>query len=487
MLPLLAPILALSFSLSAAELQDDLAARRAHLMRKLGPDTIFVVKSAPHRIYSLDIDYEYRQDSNFYYLTGIDQPDGTLVLMPGNQGRQAFLFIAPKDPVREHREGRRLTVAEAKAQSGIDDVYGNDTLDNFFEMLLSGQSWHPRDQRYTSVPPRDFDAFLRSLRDGTARLAVALDQPLSLQGPLNPVLAWANEMRDRFPGLSVRNATPIVHDLRQVKSLYERKLLTRSAEVSTEAHLAGMRAARPGAAEFEVKAAIEEVYRRRGADGPGYPSITGSGPNATILHYAKADRRMDAGDLMLVDAAASVSYYTVDITRTYPVNGKFNEAQKAIYNIVLEAQNEAMKIARPGATPMQVHQKTVDVIKAGLLRLGLITDATGDQYRTWYTHGSVHGLGIDVHDVGDRNGQMVPGWSFVIEPGIYIRPDGLDSLPKTPENLAFIEKVKPAFEKYKSIAVRIEDSYILTEQGLETLSNKVPRTVEEIEAFLSRR
>ena len=487
MLLLLAPFLALSLPLHSAELQDDLAARRARLLQKLGPDAIFVVKSAPHRVYSLDIDYEYRQDSNFYYLTGIDQPGGTLVLMPGNQGRQAFLFIAPKDPVREHREGRRLTVAEARAQSGIDDVHGSEALDNFLEMLLSGQAWQPRDQRYTSVPPRDFDPFLRSIREGTARLAVSLDQPLTIQGAINPVLAWANEMRDRFPGLAVHHATPLVHELRQVKSPYERKLLTRSAEVSMEAHLAGMRAAKPGAAEYEVKAAIEEVYRRRGADGPGYPSITGSGPNAAILHYAKADRRMDAGDLMLVDASASVAYYTVDITRTYPVNGKFSPAQRDIYNIVLAAQAEAEKVARPGARPMDLHQKTVEVIKQGLLRLGLITDTSGDQYRTWYTHGSVHGLGIDVHDVGDRNGQMVPGWAFVIEPGIYIRADGLDSLPRTAENLAFIEKVKPAFEKYKNIAVRIEDSYLLTEQGLERMSNKVPRTVEEIEAFLSKR
>ncbi|MBL8174026.1 MAG: M24 family metallopeptidase, partial [Bryobacterales bacterium] len=289
------------------------------------------------------------------------------------------------------------------------------------------------------------------------------------------------------PGLTVTNATRQVHALRQVKSAYEKRMLRWSAEVSSEAHLAGMRAAKPGAQEYAVKAAIEEVYRRRGALSPGYPSITGSGPNATILHYAKAGRRMDAGDLMLVDAAANTGYYTVDITRTYPVSGKFSEAQKELYRLVLEAQNEAMKVARAGAKPFDVHRKTEDVIKAGLLRLGLITDASGDQFRTWYTHGAVHYLGIDVHDVGDSNVPLADGHAFVIEPGIYVRPDALETLEKTEENVAFAAKVKGAFEKYKGIGIRIEDSFILNADGLEWLSKGVPRTVEEIEAFLAGR
>lgn len=468
----------------AGELQEDLAARRGKLMERLGANTLFVVRSAPHRTYSLDVEYEYRQDSNFYYLTGIDQPDCTLVLLPGNHGRRQFLFVPPKDATREHWEGKRLSADEAKQQSGADEVVANTELDAFLEALLSGQPWSPR--RGLPRPP-DFDVFLEAVSRGEARLAVALDQPVRIRGPLTPLLAWANQMRDRFPGLTVTNATRLVHQLRQVKSPYEQRLLARSAEVSGEAHLAGMRAARPGAAEYEVKAAIEEVYRRRGALSPGYPSITGSGHNATILHYARADRRMDAGDLMLVDAAANVGFYTVDITRTYPVNGRFSEAQKEIYRLVLEAQNEAMKVVRAGVRPVEVHQKTVDVIKAGLLRLGLITDDKGEQWRTWYTHGSVHYLGIDVHDVGDSNVPLAPGHSFVIEPGVYIRPDALETLPKTDENLAFIAKVKPAFEKYKGIGVRIEDSYILTGGGLEWLSRRVPRTIEEIERFLAGR
>lgn len=466
------------------DLQDDLARRRARLMEQLGPDTILVVRSAPHRVYSLDVDHEYRQDSNYYYLTGIEDPGGTLVLMPGNAGRKQFLFLPPKDAVAEHWSGKRLSAEEGRAQSGIADVHTTADLDPFLEAVLSGRPWlqHRRAPR-----PADFDTFLNAVDGGRARLAVALDQPLRMSGAVSPLLVWANELRDRFPGLTVVNATRLVHALRQVKSDYERSMLTRSAEISTEAHLAGMRAARPGAREYEVKAAIEEVYRRRGALSPGYPSITGSGPNATILHYAKAERRMDAGDLMLVDAAANFNYYTVDITRTYPVSGKFSAAQKEIYQLVLEAQNEAMAVARAGAKPYDLHRKTEDVIKAGLLRLGLITDASGEQFRTWYTHGAVHYLGIDVHDVGDSNAPLAAGHAFVIEPGIYIRPDALETLAKTDENLEFIRKVKPAFEKYKGIGVRIEDSYVLTDSGLDWLSKGVPRTVEEVEAFLGAR
>lgn len=464
----------------AGDLQDDLKARRARLMEKLDAGTILVVRSAPHRTYSLDVEYEYRQDSSFYYLAGIDEPDCTLVLLPGAAQRQ-ILFTPEKDPVREHWDGKRQSIDEAKAATGVDAVYTNARFDAFLEALLSGNRWTP--ERY-APPSTEFDAFIEAVQQGKAKLAVVLDQPVRTRGPVPELLAWANSMRDRYPGIAITNATRIVHNLRQVKSPFEQRLLSRSGEISSEAHMAGMRAARPGAAEYEVKAVIEEVYRRRGALSPGYPSITGSGPNATTLHYSRANRRMDAGDLMLVDAAANFDYYTVDITRTYPVNGRFSDAQKDIYNIVLQAQDEARKVAASGAKPDDVHNKTVEVIKAGLHRLGLVADTASDEWRTWYTHGSVHYLGIDVHDVGDRSLPLAPGQAFVIEPGIYIRADALDNLPKTDKNLAFIAKVKPAFEKYKGIGIRIEDSFVLTERGLECLSSKVPRTVEEIEAFL---
>jgi len=233
-----------------------------------------------------------------------------------------------------------------------------------------------------------------------------------------------------------------------------------------------------------VLAAIEAVQRGRGAVSWSYPSIVGSGPNATILHYPRGERQMQSGELLLVDAACNYGYMAADITRTYPVSGTFSPLHKDIYRIVLQAQEQAMAAARPGVSLQDVHNKTVEVIKAGLLKLGLITDTTGDQYKMWYPHGSTHFLGIDVHDVGDRKGPLAAGMAFTIEPGIYIRQSALDALPRTPENNALIEKVQPAVNRYRDIGVRIEDSFLLESTGLRRLSSAVPRTIEEIEAFL---
>jgi Xaa-Pro aminopeptidase len=272
--------------------------------------------------------------------------------------------------------------------------------------------------------------------------------------------------------------------LRQVKTAYEQRVLTRSVEISSEAQRAGMRAARPGAYEYEVESAIEAVYLRNGAMTPGYPSIVGSGPNATILHYSQSSRRMEAGDLLLVDAAGSYQYMTGDITRTYPVSGAFGPVQKEIYALVFEAQEAAMKAARAGNKTRDIEAASEQVIKAGLLKLGLITDASGDQFRTWYTHGICHFIGMDVHDVGDYERSLEPGMAFVIEPGLYIREAALDALEPTPQNREFIEKVRPAVQKYKDIGIRIEDSFLLTNDGLKRLSATVPRTIEEIESFM---
>jgi Xaa-Pro aminopeptidase len=251
--------------------------------------------------------------------------------------------------------------------------------------------------------------------------------------------------------------------------------------------MAGMRAARPGAYEYEVKAAIEAVHRGRGAVSPAYPSIVGAGRNATILHYSAASRRMEAGELLLVDAACNYDYMSADITRTYPISGTFSASQTDLYTIVLQAQEEAMKVAKPGASLVEIHRKTVEVVKAGLLRLGLITDPNGNQYRMWYPHGATHYIGIDVHDVGDHNRPLEPGMAFVIEPGVYIRQNVLDALPRTPENLALIAAIQPAVAKYADIGIRIEDSFLLEESGLRRLSAAVPRTIEQIEALLRGR
>ena len=310
--------------------------------------------------------------------------------------------------------------------------------------------------------------------------------PASLGGELGTPQMFGKRVTERVVGITLQDATEIVHNLRQIKTTYEQKLLERSVDISSDAHIAGMRTARPGAYEYQVEAAIEHVYMTNGAMTPGYPSIVGSGPNATILHYNTSGRRMEAGELLLVDAAGAYQYITGDITRTYPVSGRFSPAQRELYELVLAAQEAGMKAAKVGAKTSDIEKASADVVKAGLLKLGLITDASGEQFRTWYTHGICHWIGLDVHDTGDYNRPLAPGMAFVVEPGLYIRPEALDNLPKTPENAAFIEKVRPMAEKYKYLGVRVEDSFLLTETGLKNLSAKVPRTIEDIERLMSK-
>lgn len=472
-------VLSIASSARANELSDDLAARRARIMERVGPGGMLILWSAPVRNYSLDVSYEYRQDSNLYYLTGLLQDEAMLVLMPGNATRKEVLFIRDRNPAREHWSGRLLSHEEATGHTGIKTVLSVSQFEPFLAAMLGRRPYDPFDEREAS-------AFFDAIAAGHARVAV----PFSGNGtdqPLTRAEDFARRVRERFAGFQTIDAAPLLTNLRMIKTPYERKVLVKSLEISSEAQKAGMRAARPGAWEFEVEAAIEAVHRARGSVSASYPSIVGSGPNATILHYSESTRQMQAGELLLVDAAANYEYMSGDITRTYPVSGTFSPAQKEIYALVLQAQEEGMKIARPGATIMDIHRKTVEVIKAGLLRLGLITDTAGDQYRMWYTHGACHFIGIDVHDVGDRNHPLEPGMSFVIEPGIYIRQAALDSLPPTAASRALIAAVEPAVDKYKDTGVRIEDAFLLEESGLRRLTSSAPRTIEEIESFLRTR
>jgi Xaa-Pro aminopeptidase len=464
-------------SLSAGPLQDDLKARRMRTMGRLTPETIAIFWSAPTRVYSLDVDYEYRQDSDLLYLTGIDQSDTILVLMPGNATRQEILFIQEPDARREHWEGHILTPDEATAQSGIQTVMLRDQFEPFVAAMFSRRPMRGEAAEYAK--------FFSALGEGRARLAVPLEPVRDLSSAPDPARKFAVGLRERFVGFALEDVKPIVHDLRQIKTAYEQDVMRKSIAISSDAHKAGMRAAAPGKHEYEVEAAIEEVYLRNGAMSWGYPSIVGSGPNATILHYNKSNRRMEEGDLLLVDAAGNFQGYTGDITRTYPVTGTFTREQREIYQIVLNAQEAGMKAARAGARTSDVQSACDDVIREGLGKLGLVTDLKGSQFKIWSTHGVLHWIGIDVHDVGNRR-ILQPGMTFVIEPGIYIREAALDALPRTADNLAFIDKVRPLAQKYRNIGVRIEDSFLLTESGLERLSANAPRTIEEIERVMKK-
>jgi Xaa-Pro aminopeptidase len=446
---------------AAGPLQNDLKARRARAMDKLGADALAIFWSAPERVYSTDVNYEYRQDSNLLYLTGIDQEDTILVLTPGNAARKEVLFVREADARREHWNGHSLTPAEASEQSGIAAVMTLNQFEGFVASALSN-------------PDRPI---------GT--LSLLLEPQRNLSDPPGPARQFAARLRERFFGFQVKDATPVLSELRQIKTPYEQEVIRKSALISSEAHKAGMRAAAPGKYEYEVEAAIEEVYLRNGAMSWGYPSIVGSGPNATILHYQKSSRQMKAGEVLLVDAAANYQGLTVDITRTYPIGGRFSPEQRELYEIVYAAQEAGIKAAKIGARTQDIQNACDEVLRAGLVKLGLVTDATGNQFKIWATHGVTHWIGHDVHDVGVRGKPLAAGMTFVIEPGIYIREAALAALPQAPENAAFANQVRAAVQKYKDIGVRIEDSFLLTETGLEMLSRSVPRALDEVERFLA--
>jgi Xaa-Pro aminopeptidase len=338
--------------------------------------------------------------------------------MPGSRTRREVLFVREADPRREHWNGHSLTPAEAAAHSGIETVL----TANQFEGFVARRVRQPGSCSWDAL--------------AAARAAAQSD------GSAGPVRQFAARMRERFFGFQVKDAAPILSELRQIKTSYEQGVLRKSALISSDAHKAGMRTAAPGKFEYEVEAAIEEVYLRNGAMSWGYPSIVGSGPNATILHYQKSSRQMKDGDVLLVDAAANYQGLTVDITRTYPINGRYTPAQREIYEIVYAAQEAGIKAAKIGAPVSTIQNACDEVLRAGLVRLGLVTEPTGTQFKIWATHGVTHWIGHDVHDVGVRGKPLAAGMAFVIEPGIYIREAALNDLPRTAENLAFIEKVR---------------------------------------------
>jgi len=459
-----------------AGFEDDLRQRRTHLMERLDPDAMVILFSAPTRTYSRDIDYRYRQDSNLYYLTGMDQDETTLVLLRGNEAHGEILFTKARNPAREHWHGKILSREEAASLSGIPTVYAASEFEPFLNAALSGRCYEGLSD--------EFQPFFRAFKGGKARVFLLLDPKAGYSDPGHPAQVLSRRIKEQFPSVKVEDATNLLRDLRQVKTRYEQEVLRESLRIARDAQLAGMKSARPGLYEYEVAAEIERVFLSRGAEGWAYPTIVGSGPNATILHYSRCTRRMENGDLLLVDAGADYRYLAGDITRTYPVGGTFSPLQKDIYKIVLEAHEAGIKAATPGSRLTDVHARVADVIKDGLYALGLITDKSSDQYRAWFTHGSCHFIGIDVHDVGDDRHPLAPGMAFTIEPGIYIRLEALESLAQAQNSKAIVARIRPAFEKYRGMGVRIEDSFLMTESGLECLSEGVPRTIEGIEALL---
>lgn len=466
----------------AAEYVTDLRARREAAMAELGTGAALVLWSAPSRVYSTDTDYEYRQESNMLYLTGFDEQDATLVLVPGARGPREFLFVRAEDPFFELWNGAIPSADEVTARTGITHVFpqrGREALEAFFGGFLGVQAGTAADTAAAAA-----GAAAAPAAGSPFQLAVLRDDAVTRNDPdTGPQLAWIDEAGARRPNTTVTSSARVLQRLRQVKTPYEQQVMRRSVEIAAEAHVEGMKATRPGRWEYEVEAAIEHWFLRSGALSWGYPSIVGSGPNATILHYTKSTRLMQDGDLLLVDAGANFQGLTGDITRTYPVNGRFTAEQRAIYDIVLEALEAGIEAARPGGSVSEITQVVRTVIGRGLLRVGLVNDpaaASGrsSQIDLWFPHSPVHGIGMDVHE---PTGTLVPGVTFVVEPGIYVRPDALERLADDPEQAAVAAALQPAVDRFRHIGIRIEDSLLMTADGPEILSARAPKLPADLE------
>ena len=473
----------------------DLARRRAAVREHLGERGILILYAAEPRNYAGDVDWPYRQENDFYYLTGIAQEGCYLAVIPGGTSIHEALFLPPSNPARESWTGHLLTAAEARAISGIQDVWDARRFGEFLSLLFPrakaaladggpGAGGHPQ----PAVPPAPIPV------DVAREFAGPIEHPeLYLITRTQPAeYRRERELAARLtaadPTLAIQDPSGIFTKLRMVKSPRELDLLKHAAAITAEGFERAFALAAPGLPEYEIQAQFELTFLRRGGHW-GYPCIVGSGKNATVLHYEANRDTMQAGDLLLMDAAAEFDGYSADVTRTIPVSGKFSKEQAEIYRLVWQAHEEALAEAKPGRIAVgqenAMNRAAVNVFRAGLLRLGLITDANSKQYAIWFNHGIGHSIGMNVHDAIDGR-ELAPGMVVTIEPGLYIRPEALDALPKTPENEEFIAKVRPAFERYKGIGVRIEDDVLVTRSSPSVLTSEIPARLEDVEAAMAR-
>ncbi|MEQ1642603.1 MAG: aminopeptidase P family protein [Pyrinomonadaceae bacterium] len=454
-----------------AERHAELARRRAAVAAKMVDKSILVMFSAEPRLYTNDVDYVYRQENNLFYLTGLKQDGATFVMSKDGGTVTETLFIPKRVPLREAWEGRMYSREQVAQVSGLKTIVDASEQPMFLQALKSKGTFTTKEGG-VSIPTSAETIYMllpQSENDENGRREFHAEDHFAKE---NKTLKFVN-------------AQLIFGELRLIKSPYELKILQHAVDISTEAHMRAMATVGRADWEYEVHAELEYTFRRRNADFWGYPSIVGCGPNATTLHYVESQSPVKKGEVMLIDAAAEYDHYTADITRTFPVNGKFTKEQAEIYQIVFDAQEAVAKATKPGVTWQQLSAIARNTINEGLFKLGLVVDKNSRQAGIWSFHGLGHWIGMNVHDVGSYQGPLKAGVVYTNEPGIYIREDALDNLPDTPENKAFIAKVRPVYEKYKNIGVRIEDDMLITETGVEWMSGKLPRTIADIEAFMA--
>jgi Xaa-Pro aminopeptidase len=474
---------------------EELAARRKQVAGAIGKNSILVLFSAEPRVYTNDVDFPFRQENNLFYLTNLNQKRITLVLLPG-QNPSEILFLPRREPRAETWTGHMYSAPEAAQLSGVKEIWEASEFDPFIKALQKQESYRPRADNVLLSNPAS--AGTEASVAASAPVQAAEKPQASLYLLANPQTLGPFESREyrqeqkfamtwpKESGLVIQSAFPIFAQMRLRKSPMELELMQHAIDISIEAHQRAQAFASQAKWEYEVDAQVAYTFKLRNADNWGYPDIVGCGPNATTLHYEESQGPVNAGQLMLMDVGAEYEHYSADVTRTFPVGGKFTKEQAEVYQIVYDAQEAVAKTTKPGANLSQVHNAATDVIKAGLLKLGLITDLNSDwQYRLWFMHGTGHWLGMNVHDVGG-GASFEPGMVFTNEPGIYVRLDALDNLPKTPEAEKFVAAIRPAFEKYKGIGVRIEDDMLVTAEGCKWLTGALPRSISDVEAFIGK-
>ncbi len=427
------------------------ARRRQSLMAEMETNSIAIVPAAREKTRSRDTDYPFRQDSDVTYLSGFNEPDAVLVLAPGREHGEFIMFCREKDREREIWEGHRAGPDGACRVYGADDAF----------------------------PIADIDDILPGLIEGRERVYYAMgrDQEFDRQ-----VMDWVNSIRAKVragahPPGEFLDLDHILHDMRLFKSAAEIQTMARAAQISAQAHCRAMRYCRPGLYEYQLEAEILHEFHHNGARAPAYNSIVGGGANACVLHYTDNTAKLKDGELVLIDAGCELDGYAADITRTFPVNGVFSAEQRALYNVVLAAQDAAIRCIKPGSHWNEPHDASVQAITAGLVELGLLSGQVSaliekQAYKPFYMHRIGHWLGMDVHDVGDYkiHGQwrvLEPGMVMTVEPGIYVAPDNTD-----------VE------QRWRGIGIRIEDDVVITKSGCDVLTAGVPKQPEDIEALM---
>ena len=428
------------------------ARRRRNLMGLMEPNSIAIIPSAREQLRSRDTEFPFRQDSDFYYLSGFCEPDAVLVLIPGRRHGQFVMFCRDRDPGVELWNGYRAGPDGACAEYGADDAF----------------------------PIGDIDDILPGLIEGRERVYYSMGRSAGFD---RQIMGWVNSIRSKeaagaVPPGEFNDLNHMLHDMRLLKSAAELRLMRRAADITARAHQRAMRQCRPGMHEYQLEAELQHEFLTSGARHPAYLSIVGSGANACTLHYVANSAKMRDGDLVLVDAGCELDYYAADVTRTFPVNGRFSPPQRALYELVLRAQEAAIAEIRPGNHWNQPHDASVSVITAGLVELGLLRGKVANlvkrkAYRDFYMHRVGHWLGLDVHDVGDYRvgGEwrlLEPGMVMTVEPGIYVAPQN-----------------RKVAAKWRGIGIRIEDDVVVTKDGCEVMTGKAPKTVEEIEALMA--